>query len=154
MKNFQNKLVGDEPKDRKLHAPPITDYMVKDVITFKEDTEMVKVIETLLTKRITGAPVVNDRGEVIGIIDDKDCLRLVFGSAYYNLPAGRETVSHYMSTIMKSISETADIVDAANIFMQTTYKRLIVKDAEGKMVGQISRRDVLRAVKDMKANTW
>ena len=154
MKNFQNKAVGNDPKDLKLNAPPITDYMVRNLITFKADTEMHVVIESLLQNRITGAPVLNEKGDVIGIIDDKDCLKVVFGSAYYNLPSGREVVKSYMSDIMMSISEDSDIIDAANIFLQTTFKRLLVKDAYGKLVGQISRRDVLRAVKDMKKNTW
>jgi predicted transcriptional regulator len=40
-------------------------------------------------------------------------------------------------------------VDAANIFLSSYYKRLQVKDDNGKLVGQISRRDILRAIKDM-----
>jgi len=154
MKNFRNKVVGDDPKDLKLNAPPVTDYMVRDLITFKRNTEIHEVIEALLDNRITGAPVLDDKGEVIGIIDDKDCLKVVFGGAYYNLPSGREVVGSYMSDIMMSIKSSADIIDAANIFLQTTFKRLLVKDDDGNLVGQISRRDVLRAIKDMKKNTW
>ena len=154
MKNFQNKAVDNNHKDLKLNAPPVTDYMVSNLITFKEDTEINVVIESLLSNRITGAPVLDDDGNVVGIIDDKDCLKVVFGSAYYDLPSGREIVGHYMSDIMMSINDDANIIDAANIFLQTTFKRLLVKDDGGKLVGQISRRDVLRAIKDMKKNTW
>jgi predicted transcriptional regulator len=154
MKNFQQKSRESEQKDRKLNAPLVTDYMTKNLITFKQDTEISEVIATLLEKRITGAPVLNDKNEVVGLIDDKDCLNILFGSAYYNHPVGKETVSSYMSNVMKSISIHEDIIGVANTFLHTPYKRLLVMDDDGKLVGQISRRDILRAIKDLNANTW
>ncbi len=108
----------------------------------------------MLENRITGAPVLNEKNEVVGLIDDKDCLNILVGSAYYNHPVGKDTVASYMSNIMKSISVHDDIVDVANIFLSTKYKRLLVMDDDGKLVGQISRRDILRAIKDLNTNTW
>lgn len=154
MKNFRQKQSELAGKDRSLTVPAVSKYMVKKLITFQESTEISEVIETLLENRITGAPVLKSNGEVAGLIDDKDCLNVLFGSAYYNHPVGNETVSEYMSNVMKSISVHSDIIDAATIFLQTPYKRLLVMDDDGKLVGQISRRDVLRAIKDMNANTW
>lgn len=154
MKNFQQKSTESGDKNRKLKAASVNEYMTKKLITFKEDTEINEVINTLLENRITGAPVLNDKGEVVGLIDDKDCLNVLFGSAYYNHPVGRETVSNYMSNVMKSISVHEDIMAVANTFLHTPYKRLIVLDDDGKLVGQISRRDILLAIKDLNANTW
>jgi len=154
MKNFQQKSTESGDKNRKLNVASVKEYMTKALITFKEDTEINEVIKTLLEKRITGAPVLNDKGEVVGLIDDKDCLNVLFGSAYYNHPVGRETVSNYMSNVMKSISVHEDIMAVANTFLHTPYKRLLVLDDDGKLVGQISRRDILRAIKDLNANTW
>ena len=154
MKNFKQKVVDNEHKDRALHAPKVTHYMANKLITFTKDTEILVVIESLLKNKITGAPVLDEKGVVLGIIDDKDCLNVVYSSAYNNYPVGLETVENYMSTIMKSITPETDVVEAASIFLRTTYKRLLVLDDEGKLVGQISRRDVLRAVKDLKSNTW
>lgn len=154
MKNFQQKSTEGGDKNRKLNVASVKEYMTKNLITFKEDAEINDVIKTLLEKRITGAPVLNDKGELVGLIDDKDCLNVLFGSAYYNHPVGRETVSHYMSNVMKSISVHEDIMAVANTFLHTPYKRLVVLDDDGKLVGQISRRDILRAIKDLNANTW
>jgi len=156
MKNFQQRSLDDNPKNRKLQAPPVTDYMteVKKLITFKPDTPIKEVIDSLLKNRITGAPVLNSKNEVVGLIDDKDCLNMLFGSAYYNHPVDKGTVASYMSNVMKSITIHDDIVDVSNIFLTTPYKRLMVMDDNGKLVGQISRRDVLRAIKDMNTNTW
>ncbi|NNF20948.1 MAG: CBS domain-containing protein [Saprospiraceae bacterium] len=98
--------------------------------------------------------MLNDQKQVVGMIDDKDCLNVLFGSAYYNYPVGSDTVASYMSSVMKFITVNDTIVGAANIFLQTTYKRLIILDDEGYLAGQISRRDILRAIKDLKKNTW
>ena len=154
MKNFQQKPLGSAPKNLKLETPSVTEYMTRKLITFKPDTPMSEVIDTLLEKRITGAPVVNDKGELVGLIDDKDCLNMLVGGAYYNHPVEKDTVSSYTSNVMKTISDKSSIVDVANIFLHTPYKRLLVMDDRGKLVGQISRRDILRAIKDLNMNTW
>ena len=154
MKNFKQKVTDNKHKDRSLNAPSVADYMVRHLITFKKDTHIADVIDTLLEKRITGAPVLDDHGRMVGLIDDKDCLNVIFGGAYYNYPSGMENVETYMSQVHKSISINDSVVDAANIFLQTTYKRLQVLDEEGRLVGQVSRRDILKAIKDMKKNTW
>ncbi|MCF8243821.1 MAG: CBS domain-containing protein [Saprospiraceae bacterium] len=153
MKNFQQKSVEDHQIDRTVTPPSVTNYMVKKVITFKPDTPISEVIDSLLKNRITGAPVLNDLNEVVGLIDDKDCLNVMFGGAYHNspVPVSDGTVAAYMSNVMKTISINADIFEVANKFLTTPYKRLLVMDDDGKLAGQVSRRDILRAIKDMNA---
>lgn len=154
MKNFKNKGPAQEEKDLKLKAPSVTKYMTSNLITFKADTDINEAIDILLANRITGAPVLDDHGKVVGLIDDKDCLKVLYAGAYYNHPIGRETVGDYMSNVMKSISVDDDLLDVVNIFVTSPYKRLLVMDHNDKLAGQISRRDVLRAIKDMNTNTW
>ena len=153
MKNYQQKPV-EENKDLSLNAPSVTKYMTRDLITFTVDTEISEVIKALLDNRITGAPVLNEKGEVVGLIDDKDCLKILVSAAYYNHPVERDTVGNYMSNVMKSISSHDNIVDVANIFLSTPYKRLLVMDDSGKLVGQVSRRDILRAIQELNISTW
>lgn len=153
MKNFQQKSIEVEKKDLTINAPSVTDYMTKDLITFKKETPIKEVIATLLKKRITGAPVLDDNNKVIGLIDDKDCLNVLLASAYYNQPSS-DTVSNYMTRVMKSVSIHDDIVEIANIFVHSKYKRLMVMDDNNNLVGQISRRDILRAIKELNSNTW
>ncbi|MEE9372868.1 MAG: CBS domain-containing protein [Saprospiraceae bacterium] len=154
MKNFKNKITAPNPKNRQLKAPSVTEYMVSKLITFTPETEIKDVIESLLKNRITGAPVLNAKKEVVGLIDDKDCLNTLVGGAFYNHPISKDTVANYMSNVMKTITVNEDILDVANIFLRTPYKRLMVLDEDGKLVGQISRRDILRAIKDLKPTTW
>ncbi len=148
MKNFQTRAV-DTMDNAKAQSPPVKDYMTRDLITFTPDTDINEVINTLLEHRISGAPVLNSVGEVVGLIDDKDCLNVLFGSMYNRTPVGPDTVSNYMSNVMKSISVDDNIMDVAYVFSTSPYKRLLVKDENNKLVGQISRRDILRAIKEM-----
>ncbi|MGR3810125.1 CBS domain-containing protein [Jiulongibacter sp. NS-SX5] len=151
MKNFQNRSTDDWQKAITQSVPVVTEYMTpaSKLITLEEDTPILSAIQVLLNNRITGAPVLNKKGEVVGLIDDKDCLNVLLGSTYYNQPAGKDTVGSFMTNVMKEISVDFDMVRVANVFLTTPYKRLLVKDHSGKLVGQISRRDVLKAIKDM-----
>jgi len=154
MKNYQQKAVESSHALQETKAALVSDYMVNatKLITFKPETEIMKVVETLLKKKIAGAPVLNDKKELVGLIDDKDCLKVLFDSAYHNQPIDNHTVAHYMSNVMKTISVHSDIYDVADIFLNTIYKRLLVVDDEGKLVGQISREDILRAIHDFNTN--
>jgi predicted transcriptional regulator len=152
MKNFQQRTVdtASEQNDQKK----VKDYMATQLITFKPESDIIEVVSILLDKRITGAPVLNDKKEVVGIIDDKTCLKLLVGSEYYNSPMSSQPVSNYMDDVMKTVSEETTISEAANIFLETKFKRLLVTDHHGKLVGQISRRDVLRAIRDINTINW
>jgi len=149
MKNFQNKLVDKDHRTTVAEIPSVQDYMTRKLITFKEDTDINVVIKSLLENRISGAPVLNDYGQVIGLIDDKDCLNVLFGNAYNRLPSTTDTVSNYMSNVMKSISMDQNIMQVASVFVSSPYKRLLVVDENKKLVGQISRRDILRAIHEL-----
>ncbi|MGB4900659.1 MAG: CBS domain-containing protein, partial [Saprospiraceae bacterium] len=60
----------------------------------------------------------------------------------------------YMDDVMQTVSEHTSIVEAANIFLETRFKRLLVVNELGKLVGQISRRDILRAIHDHNSISW
>ncbi len=149
MKNFQQKAIEEDGARAVAEKPLVTDYMTRKLITFHLDTPIMEVVNTLLNNKITGAPVLNEQRDVVGLIDDKDCLKVLFDGAYHNLPIENRTVANYMSNVMRTVSYTADIYEVANIVLTTVYKRLLVVDEKGKLLGQISRRDVLRAIHDM-----
>jgi len=153
MKNFKMTSGSKDTNERKFNPPSVTEYMTKKLITFSPETDISEVIESLLTNKITGAPVLNEKNELVGLIDDKDCLKVLVGNAYHDGPSANN-VGFYMSKTTKSIPIDATIVDAANIFLSTSFKRLEVMDDNGKLAGQISRRDVLRAIHDMNTNPY
>lgn len=152
MKNFQQRSLDSQANKKKVNPPSVTEYMVpvKKLITFRPDTPMSDVVNTLLEHKITGAPVLNDKGDVVGLIDDKDCLNIMVSGVYYDQPTEGNTVAAYMSNVMKSITTDSNILEVAHIFLTTPYKRLLVLDENGKLAGQISRQDVLQAIRNMK----
>lgn len=149
MKNFQNRATDQAVKQQHANVPSVTEYMTKKLITFKKDTDIHAVIESLLENRISGAPVLDDAGNVVGLVDDKDCLTVLFGNMYNQLPDKAAIVGNYMSNVMRTISVNDNILDVAYVFSTSPYKRLLVMDDNNKLVGQISRRDILRAIKEM-----
>jgi len=149
MKNYQNKPVDKNEQRSVTEIPSVQDYMTRKLITFKKDTDINVAIKSLLDNRISGAPVLDDQGKVVGLIDDKDCLQVLFGNVYNRLPKSTDTVSNYMSNVMKSIKSDQSILDVASVFISSPFKRLLVMDENDKLVGQISRRDILRAIKEL-----
>ena len=151
--NFEKKKEEATSSTVKKYEP-ITKYMATKLITFRANTELFEVIDSLLEHQISGAPVLNQDDEIVGVIDDKDCLHTLVDSVYHNAPIRKKQVKSYMTDIYKTISIDADIVDAANEFLKSNYKRLLVVDYDGKLKGQISRGDILRAIKDVNRTNW
>lgn len=146
IKNYKQKEIDENPPAKKRI---VKDYMTSKLITFEPDTNILDIAKTMLKKRITGAPVLDKDGNIIGLIDDKDCLRIVVDTLYHNQPIVSHTAKEYMSNVMKTVDINTEILEVANIFLSTPYKRLLVTDKEGKLRGNISRRDILRAIHDL-----
>ena len=151
---FTKKKGGEEGEGMDKQFEPITKYMAKDLITFTPDDDVIQVIHTFLKHNISGAAVLNENKEVVGLIDDKDCLRLLIDSVYHNEPIANMKVRSYMTSVMKVIDPDANVIDAAKIFLETKYKRLLVINKEGKLIGQISRQDILEAIETLYVPKW
>lgn len=131
-----------------LKSVKVKDYMSKGIITFKTDDDLFNVIDVLLENRISGAPVVDQDGKLKGILSEVDCLKSIIASSYHaqsSLSGGQ--VSDFMTQEVSTIKPDADIIEAAEFFTNNSKKRLPVVE-DDRLVGQISRRDILRAIHD------
>ena len=108
----------------------------------------------LIKFKISGGPVVNDKNELIGIISETDCIKHISESKYYNMPSDtNNTVGKYMVTDVDTIDQNMNIFDAAFKFISSRRRRFpVVKN--GKLIGQLSQKDVLKAAIKVKGNTW
>ena len=132
-----------------LKSIKVRDYMTTQLITFHPEMDIFEAIALLKNHRISGAPVIDHQGQLCGLLTEGDCLTAIIKDIYYTEAGGK--VSDYMSTDVATISPEDDIVDIAVEFQKQKRKRFpVVKD--GELVGQISQRDILRAVLDIVQN--
>jgi CBS domain-containing protein len=117
--------------------------MDTEVYTVRPETEILDAVGFLLEHRVTGAPVVDEAGHLVGMLSEKDCLELVATGADANRPRGR--VAEFMSTALTTISPDTDVYYAAGLFLHSSFRRLPVIEA-GKLVGAITRFDILRVI--------
>lgn len=127
-----------------LKSALVKDYMSANLITFTPDMGVLRAISLLTEKGVSGAPVVDKLGDLIGILSEKDCLRVALTASYHEESAGK--VADYMQPVVKTVDANASIAEVATMFLQHEYRRYpVLKD--NRLVGQISRRDVLKALK-------
>ncbi len=154
--NFTPNLKSKEQINAEMpRYESVKAYMVelKNLITFRPDQSIDEVINMIIEKRISGGPVLDEAGALVGIISEKDCLRIIVDQAYHNQPYNSPRVSDYMTRKVKTLSHDSDIVAAATEFLNSPVRRLpVVKD--GILLGQVSRRDILRAAKNISPTSW
>lgn len=143
-----------KPQKKSIEAAiTVSDYMAKNLITFKPDQSLIGVMEILARHEITGGPVIDQSGKLIGMISESDCMEQLSNSRYYNLPMGSEPVEKYMTSAVETIESHVDIFDAATKFHNSPHRRFPVVE-NGKLVGQISQHDIIVAALHLKSNSW
>jgi len=135
-------------KEQERKNIQVRDYMAKKLITFKPDQTMGDVISTLLKYKISGAPVVNDSNELVGVISEGDCLKQIIKGRYDNIPNMQGYVRDHMAVNVITIDPNTNIFDAANMFLEKRLRRFPVIE-NGKLTGQISQKDIMRAVRNL-----
>jgi CBS-domain-containing membrane protein len=131
----------------------VSDYMTTDLITFTPDQSIEVVMQSLIKHRISGGPVVNEKNELIGIISEGDCIKQISESRYYNMPMQDQTIKKHMASNVETIDGNMNIFDAATKFLEAKRRRFPIVE-NGKLVGQISQKDVLKAAMQLKGQNW
>ena len=123
------------------------DFMSGSLVTFSPDEDVITAIQVLLEKGISGAPVVDRLGNLIGVLSEKDCLRVALNAGYHGNWGGK--VSEFMTPNAITVDADASIMKVAKMFIDSPYKRYPVMN-DNRLVGQISRSDVLKAIDSMR----
>lgn len=144
---------AEAPKEQESQSLKVEDYMARKLITFKPDQHMHEVVEALMKHKISGGPVVNDDGDIVGVISEGDCLKEVVKGKYDNMPIFTGLVEEYMAKNVVTVNPDLNIFEAAKMFLEKRLRRFpVIKD--GKLIGQISQKDVMKAVLNTKSATW
>ncbi|MBV7270681.1 CBS domain-containing protein [Winogradskyella luteola] len=152
IKSFQGSRKQQQSTNEQV-ALKVKDYMTTNLITFKPDQSVQEVVESLIKHKISGGPVVNNQRELVGIISEGDCLKQLSESRYYNMPLEHDNVEKRMATDVETIDGNMDVFDAANKFLQSKRRRFPIVE-NGKLVGQISQKDILKAALQLKGENW
>lgn len=123
--------------------PRVESYMSRELVAFTPEMDVLRAMRTLVEREVAGAPVVDESGNLVGVLSERDCLRVAYPSLYYQQPAGR--VADYMSREVQTLPADMLLSEAAEAFFRGPYRRFPVVSGP-RLVGSISRRDVLRAM--------
>lgn len=125
------------------------DIMTREIVTLRPDTGIVDAIGVLLYHNISGAPVVDEASTLLGLLSELDCLRvLALGTYTEETHEAVRTVAEFMTGVPHTIPPDREIYAIAGDFLTRPIRRLPVVE-DGRLVGQVSRRDVLRGIQRM-----
>ena len=114
------------------------DIMTTNVVTAKKNMVLTDVIALLLRWHISAMPVVDDEDRMVGIVSEIDLVNLTFDGN-----AADTTVEEVMVTDIVSFGPDAQLADLVQSFSKKHLRRVPIID-KGKVVGIVSRRDILR----------
>ncbi len=138
----------------------VKDVMTKEVVSVRRDTRLEEIVRLLSERRISGLPVVNEGNHVVGIVTEadilsmagmkrghtfKDVLRHFIGEPLPGHKAG-DRAEEIMTSHVITVTPDTSVSEAARILDERKIKRLPVVDDDGKLVGIISRADIVRSM--------
>jgi len=151
IKSFQ----GERETNKKVEQPTVLvkDIMTTNLVLFTVEQSIHEVMNSFIKNKISGGPVVDDRGKLIGVISEADCMKEVSDSRYFNMPILDKSVGHFMTKEVETLTASMTLFDAASRFHETSRRRFPVLD-NNKLVGQISRKDIVIAAINLKSQSW
>jgi CBS domain-containing protein len=121
----------------------VKDHMSTDVVTLHPDMEILRAAQVLISCDISGAPVLDQHGRLVGVLTERDIIKVALHAGYHGEPGG--LVRDYMSADPVAVSPDDTILELAERFIAARFHRYPVLDG-GRLVGLICRRDVMRAM--------
>ena len=120
------------------------DCMTRKVSSVRPDDDVLSAVRVLIENRISGAPVIDNIGNLLGIITEKDCMAIALSAGYHGEFGGK--VSDYMSRTVVTVDVDTPVIEIAEHFATRNFRRLPVLQS-GRVVCIVSRRDVLWLLK-------
>ena len=151
VKSFQ----GERAKKVKVTPSKLTvaDIMTSQLVIFTPEQSIHEVMRAFIKHRISGGPVVDESGKLVGVISEADCMKEISDSRYFNLPILDKSVAHFMTKEVDTIDANTNVFDAASLFSKSSRRRYPVME-NNRLVGQVSRKDIVIAALEMKSQTW
>ena len=118
--------------------------IIKNSPTVSSSLSIEEAIDVLQLSKQSGLPVTNSKGELVGFFSEKDCLRYLYGAFYFNQLGSR--VEKFMNQNVITIQESYGVSDIVKLFIENPFHIYPVVDEGNKLIGTISRTDLLREI--------
>lgn len=148
---------------RLMAAVPVGDVMTRDVVFVRDTSPLKDVAELMAEHRVSGVPVLDADDQVVGVISETNFFREMAGGSAKNFmevvadclggrvcmaaPARRMVAREIMSSPALTVTESTSVVEAANLFTTNRVNRAPVVNAEGRLIGIVSRADIVRSTR-------
>lgn len=126
----------------------VRDHMIKRPVTIDAESELFAAIHKILVHKISGVTVVDDQKRVIGMLSELDCLRAILSGSYFQEDVGTILARDHMTGDVETVNPDDQIIDVALSMLDHKHRRRPVVDAEQRLLGQITCRQLLKGVKD------
>ncbi|USH03623.1 CBS domain-containing protein [Grimontia kaedaensis] len=127
-----------------MESIKVKDYMNKRPVTFTASMPLSRALEKMLSANQTGGPVVDDRNKVVGFLSEQDLIHKLLKAGYYCQDSNN--VADCMHSNVKAVLPDDSIIRLAEEMLPAKPKVYPVIDEDERLVGCISRRDILRAI--------
>jgi len=131
-----------------LKLPTARDWMVRSPIRLAPDDDLFDAIDRMVEHGASAVPVLDQQGHLLGMLTEKDCIRVVSAIAYDG-DAKDGIVEDFQSPVRVLIEPDMDLFRVAEQFLATNFPVLPVVDG-GKLVGQISRQAMLEGIQELR----
>ena len=125
--------------------PIVKHYIITHIITLIKNMDVYFTIGLLLKNKISGEQEIDQENNLCGILSEKDCLLTFVNGFFYNMPG--VPVFQFMTTFVSTVTPNTELFSAADLFLKNNFHRMPVISGK-KLVGQIIRRNILRAIHD------
>jgi len=141
----------------------VKEIMTTDVLTLPLNTTLIKAAKFLATHNISGAPVVNQKGELIGLVSEKDIFKALYPThaEFYESPgvwidldsledktraAADKPVDEFMSKEVVTVNADASLMQVGSIMLVRGIHRVVIIGQDNRIEGIVTRRDIYQKI--------
>lgn len=130
-----------------LTSVEVREFMLTNPVTLRSEMNIYQAATAILVNKISGAPVIDEDNNLVGALSELDCLRAILHGVYTDGTPGNALVGEMMTREVEVNHPHDNIVDIANSMLDHKHRRRPIV-VHGKLVGQLSCRQILRAVSE------
>ncbi len=116
--------------------------MSTELISVRPTTSVEEAVKLMVNSRITGLPVVDEKGKMVGVLSEYDVIVQIAKKGHLDQRTFSQPIS--FSSKVESISEMTPLSEIIDSFVESRFRRLPVVDKKGKLIGIITRRDLMK----------